>query len=59
MQFYLNCSRELSRLEGVVRSPMINTLNEVTAGADTIRGYRLQKENCADRYFVFARRFML
>ena len=44
MQFYLNCSRELSRLEGVVRSPMINTLNEVTAGADTIRGYRLQKE---------------
>ncbi len=48
MQFYLNCSRELSRLEGIVRSPVINSLNETISGRDTIRAYGLANDFTLD-----------
>ena len=48
MQFYLNCSRELSRLEGIVRSPVINSLNETISGRDTIRAYGLSNDFTLD-----------
>ena len=48
MQFYLNCSRELSRLEGIVRSPVINSLNETISGRDTIRAYGLSNDFIKD-----------
>jgi len=43
MRFYLNCSRELSRLEGIVRSPMLNSINETVSGCDTIKAYNLEQ----------------
>ena len=41
MRYYLNCSRELSRLEGISRSPILNAVNETVAGALTIRAFKL------------------
>ena len=41
MKYYLNCSRELSRLEGISRSPILNSVNETVAGALTIRAFKL------------------
>ena len=41
MRYYLNCSREISRLESISRSPMLNSVNETVAGALTIRAFQL------------------
>ena len=43
MRYYLNCSREISRLESISRSPMLNSVNETVSGALTIRAYKLSK----------------
>ena len=43
MRYYLNCSREISRLESISRSPMLNSVNETVYGALTIRAYKLSK----------------
>lgn len=37
--FYLNCSRDLVRLEGNARSPVLNTVNETCLGSNTIRAH--------------------
>ena len=41
--FYVNCSREITRLEGILRSPMMNLLNEAIPGTITIRAFDYQK----------------
>ena len=41
-RFYINCSRELNRIEGVLNSPILNLINETTPGTTTIRAYNLQ-----------------
>ena len=41
MNYYLNCSREISRLESISRSPMLNSVNETVYGALTIRAFKL------------------
>lgn len=41
--FYVNCSREISRLEGINRTPVLNLLNETIPGTITIRAYNYQK----------------
>ena len=43
MNFYLNCSKELSRIEGMVRSPMLNCINETISGSITIRAFKTEK----------------
>lgn len=43
MKYYLNCSREISRLESISRSPMLNSVNETVAGALTIRAFDLNE----------------
>lgn len=40
MRFYLVCSRELTRIEAMTRTPMINIINEVNEGTDTIRAFQ-------------------
>ena len=42
-RFYFNCSRDLVRLEGIVRSPMLNMVNETCLGSTTIRSYKYDK----------------
>jgi ATP-binding cassette, subfamily C (CFTR/MRP), member 1 len=42
--FYLRGSRDLSRLEGVSRSPLLNTLSETIAGSISIRAYKFEQE---------------
>ena len=39
-RFYFNCSRDLVRLEGIARSPMLNMVNETCLGSTTIRSYK-------------------
>ena len=41
-RFYINCSRELNRIEGVLNSPILNLVNETIPGTTTIRAYNLQ-----------------
>jgi ABC-type multidrug transport system fused ATPase/permease subunit len=43
-QFYSNCSREMFRLEGIIRSPVLNLLNETIPGTTTIRAFQYQKK---------------
>ena len=43
-RFYINCSRELNRIEGVLNSPILNLLNETIPGTTTIRAYNLQNK---------------
>ena len=43
-RFYINCSRELNRIEGVLNSPILNLVNETIPGTATIRAYNLQKK---------------
>ena len=42
--FYVNCSRELHRLEGIARSPALNLLNETLPGTTTIRAFDYQQK---------------
>lgn len=43
MRFYIKSSRELNRLDGVVRSPMLNLLAESISGSITIRAYNYEE----------------
>ena len=43
-RFYINCSRELNRIEGVLNSPILNLVNETIPGTATIRAYDLQNK---------------
>ena len=43
-KFYINCSRELNRIEGMLYSPILNLVNETIPGKITIRAYNLQKK---------------
>ena len=43
MNYYLHCSRDLSRIQGIVRSPMINAVNETIFGSITIRAFNKQE----------------
>ena len=43
-RFYINCSRELNRIEGILNSPILNLVNETIPGTTTIRAYNLQKK---------------
>jgi ABC-type multidrug transport system fused ATPase/permease subunit len=41
-RFYMNCSRDLARLDGIVRSPLINLLSATLPGVSTIRAFKLE-----------------
>ena len=43
-RFYINCSRELNRMEGMLNSPILNLVNETIPGTATIRAYNLQNK---------------
>ena len=43
-RFYINCSRELHRMEGILNSPILNLVNETIPGISTIRAYNLQQK---------------
>ena len=62
-RFYMNCSRELNRLEGISNSPILNLINETISGKITIRAFNYQllyiknfqkiiDENYKIRYFM-------
>jgi ABC-type multidrug transport system fused ATPase/permease subunit len=42
-RFYMNCSRDLSRLDGIARSPLINLLSATLPGVSTIRAFKYEK----------------
>lgn len=56
-KYYINGSRDLSRLDGITRSPIINLLAETIPGAITIRAYKYEQYykdsfySRADEYF--------
>ena len=41
-RYYMNCSRELNRLEGISNSPILNMINEAISGKITIRAFSYQ-----------------
>ena len=41
-RFYMNCSVELNRLEGISNSPILNLINETISGKTTIRAFNYQ-----------------
>ena len=41
-RFYMNCSIELNRLEGISNSPILNLINETISGKTTIRAFNYQ-----------------
>ena len=41
-RFYMNCSVELNRLEGISNSPILNKINETISGKTTIRAFNYQ-----------------
>ncbi len=43
-RYYMNCSRELSRIEGILNSPILNLINETIPGASIIRAYHLESK---------------
>ena len=62
-RFYMNCSRELNRIEGISNSPILNLINETISGKTTIRAFNYQvlyiknfqkiiDENYKIRYFM-------
>ena len=44
LRFYISSSRDLSRLDGITRSPLLNTLSETINGAITIRAFQYENE---------------
>ena len=44
IKFYMNCSRELTRIESMLISPLINLINETIPGNSLIRIYNYQKK---------------
>jgi ABC-type multidrug transport system fused ATPase/permease subunit len=51
-KFYQKCARELTRMESIVRSPLINTLNETIPGLMSIRAYNLTNEYLNKWFYV-------
>ena len=51
-KFYQKCARELTRMESIVRSPLINTLNETIPGLMSIRAYGLINEYLNKWFYV-------
>ena len=49
-QFNSKCFRELYRIEGIVRAPLLNIINEAIPGTIIIRVFECQKE-FIDKYF--------
>lgn len=47
-KFYLNCSRELKRLESISHSPIFSCFSEVLEGVTTIRAYKCQNNFIKD-----------
>lgn len=43
-RFYLTGSRQLSRIEAISRSPILNVINETIPGRETIHAFRKEKE---------------
>ena len=43
-RFYMNCSRELTRIEGILNSPILNLINETIPGTATIRAYNFENK---------------
>ena len=43
-RFYMNCSRELTRIEGMLNSPILNIVNETIPGTTTIRAFRYESK---------------
>ena len=43
-KFYFNCSRDLVRLEGIARSPVLNIVNETCLGSNTIRSHKYNEK---------------
>ena len=41
-RFYMNCSRELNRIESILNSPILNLINETIPGKTTIRAFNYQ-----------------
>ena len=41
-RFYMNCSRELNRIESILNSPILNMINETIPGKTTIRAFNYQ-----------------
>ena len=44
IRFYMNCSRELTRIESMLISPLINLINETIPGNSLIRIYNYQEK---------------
>ena len=42
VRFYMHASRDLSRLDGEVRSPILNSLSETLSGGITIRAFEYE-----------------
>ena len=42
VRYYISASRDLTRMEGIARSPILNTINEVIPGTMIIRSYNYQ-----------------
>lgn len=42
-RFYMSCSRDLSRLDSIIRSPIINLVSATIPGATTIRAFRYEE----------------
>ena len=42
VRYYISASRDLTRMEGIARSPILNTINEVLPGTMIIRGYKYE-----------------
>ena len=45
-QYYLPCARELSRLVGVTKAPLIQFFSETISGAITIRSFDQESRFC-------------
>jgi hypothetical protein len=49
-KFNIKCSRELYRIEGIVRSPILNLTNEAIPGSIVIRAFNAQF-NYLERFY--------
>ncbi len=48
-KFYISASRDLTRMQSIARSPILNTLNEALPGTITIRAYKFE-QNYMNKY---------
>jgi ABC-type multidrug transport system fused ATPase/permease subunit len=57
MKFYLKGCRQVTRLESESRTPLINLINEVSSGSDTIRAFNTQ-QSFIDSYYAYQDTFL-